>query len=501
MLRKSIPFALAMLVFAAACAPSAHDEGSIETVTLPSPDSPLVAVHLLFKVGSMHDPAGKQGLAALTGMMVGDAGTSEHTYSELIDLLYPMASDIEVDTDREITVISGVAHSETLADYTDLLTEAVLEPRFDERDLSRNKEQLMAYLTTTLRATNDELLGLEGIQQAIFNDHPYKNSSAGTVEGLESITVDDVKSFYQQHYTQANLMLGVGGGYSEDYLASLKKTLSALPAGEASDSVTLPEPTPVEGRQFTLIEKETDSVGIHFGHALPINRSNPDYYPLMVANSYLGEHRTFHGRLMQQLRGKRGLNYGDYSYIEYWHLPPLTTTPSPGYPRNQQYFSVWVRPVVPTTAHFALRDAIYEVDRLLERGLTQEEFELTRDFLINYSKLWAQTLSDRLAVLMDSMYYRMSYYIDEIEIRLNGLSVEDVNAAVKKYLQTDDFHAVMVTNNAAAAKAYLEADQPSPMQYNSDPDPEVIEDDKTIQAIAVNPASIEIIPVAEMFQR
>src|SRR5205814_9539815 len=47
-----------------------------------------------------------------------------------------------------------------------------------------------------------------------------------------------------------------------------------------------------------------------------VTRSDDDYYALAVANSYLGEHRTFNGKLMQDLRGKRGLNYGDYSYIE-----------------------------------------------------------------------------------------------------------------------------------------------------------------------------------------
>ena len=127
MLRKTYPFALALVVLVAACAPSAEEVTSnIEVVTLPSPDSPLIPVRLMFKVGSIHDPVGKEGLAALTGMMVGEAGTELHTYSELIDLLYPMASSIEVDTDREVTVISGVAHRETIDDYTALLTEAVL---------------------------------------------------------------------------------------------------------------------------------------------------------------------------------------------------------------------------------------------------------------------------------------------------------------------------------------------------------------------------------------
>ena len=502
MSRKFTPFVLALAVLAAACAPTGEEAASnIQTVTLPSPDSPLVPVRLMFKVGSIHDPAGKEGLAALTGMMIGDAGTQKHTYSELIDALYPMASTIDVSTDREVTVISGVAHRETLDDYTALLAEAILEPAFDDSDFSRNKELLMSYLTTTMRATNDEYLGLEAIQQVIFDGHPYQQSPAGTVEGLENITLDDVEAFYNQHYTQANLMLGVAGGYPDDYVASLTSTLSALPEGETTGLMELPTPAAVEGRNFTLVDKETDSVGIHLGYHIPINRSDPDYYPLMVANSYLGEHRTFHGRLMQQLRGKRGLNYGDYSYIEYWDNPPFTSNPAPNYPRRDQYFSVWVRPVVPSTAHFALRDAMYEVDRLIENGMTEEEFELTREFVTNYSKLWARTLSNRLGFLMDSEFYGMPYYIDEIDSKLANMTVDDVNAAINKYLQTDNFHAVMVTNNATDVQAYLEADESSPMVYNTDPDPDVVADDPVIDAIKVAPDSITIVPIEEMFQK
>lgn len=502
MVRKTLSFVLPAALLFGACAPSQPEVASrIDVVELPSPESPLIPVRLMFKVGSIHDPAGKAGLAALTALMVAEAGTQQRSYSELIDALYPMAAQIDVETDRETTVIAGVAHRETLADYTALLTEVVLQPAFGESDFTRNKEQLMSYLTTTLRATNDELLGLEAMQQVIFAGHPYQHSPAGTVAGLESITVDDVKAFYNEHYTQANLMLGVGGGYPADFVANLTQALSALPAGQEGGLMELPTPTPVEGRQFTLIDKQTDSVGIHFGYHLALNRADPDYYPLMVANSYLGEHRTFHGRLMQQLRGKRGLNYGDYSYIEHWHLPPFTSNPSPNYPRRDQYFSVWVRPVVPNTAHFALRDAIYEVDRLIDKGMTQEEFELTRDFVTNYSKLWARTLENRLAFLMDSEFYGMPYYIDEIDSRLAELTVEEVNAAIRKYLQTDRFHAVLVTNDAAAVQAYLEAGEPSPMQYNTEPEAEVIEDDKTISALEVKPASFTIIAVDDMFQR
>ncbi len=470
-----------------------------EVLELPSPGSPLVAVRLLFKVGSIDDPPGKEGLAALTGAMVADAGTAQRSYAELIEALYPMAASLEVNTDREVTVIGGEVHREVLADYTRLLTEAVLSPGFAESDFTRHKQQLETYLTTTLRATNDELLGLEALQQVLFAGHPYEHAPAGTVAGLAAINLEDVRAFYRQHFTQAKLVLGVAGGYGEDYVAGLTAALAGLPAGEAAGGPPPQAPT-VSGRRFTLIEKPADSVGIHFGFPLALTRADADYYPLMVANSFLGEHRTFHGRLMQQLRGERGLNYGDYSYIEYYESPPFTNNPTPGVPRRRQYFSVWIRPVQRQTAHFALRAGLYEVDRLIERGLTAEEFEATREFLVNYSKLWAQTLSDRLGFLMDSHVLGMPYWIDEIEKRLAALTVEEVNAAVRKHLSTESYAAVIVTDDAAAFQAALEADAPSPMTYNSEKSAAILAADEEIEKRPVRPTEVRIVPVAEMFE-
>jgi zinc protease len=471
----------------------------IEVVALPSAGSPLVAVRLQFNAGSIYDPPGKEGLAALTGMMIGQAGTRKHSYSELLEALYPMAAAIDVDTDREVATVEGLVHRDKLADYTALLEEALLQPAFSQADFDRNKQQLISLITSSLRS-NDEMLGLEILQEEIFRGTPYAHASVGTLEGLGRITLDDVKRFYQDRYTQGSLMLGVAGGYPGDYVARLEKDLSALPKGEKG-RMTLPPAPRVEGRDFTLVDKETGSVGINLGFPLPVTRADADYYPLMVANSFLGEHRTQHGRLMNQLRVRRGLNYGDYSYIEFRQAPPFTTTPLPGVPRRQQYFSVWIRPVVPSDAQFALRAALYEVRRLHDQGMTQQEFETTRDFLLNYSKLWAQSLPNRLGFQMDSRFYGMPYYIDEIDRRLKGMKLEEVNAAIKKYLGTDNYEAVLVTANAQGLKDTLQKDEPSPKTYNSQAPADVLEADKTIQVLKVQPTRIDILPVAQTFQK
>jgi len=487
----------------AAAAPPAAAGGPAdapEIVALPSPSSPLVAIRLLFRAGSIDDPPGKEGLAGLTALMVAEASTAKRPYSQLLEDLYPLAAEIGSDTDREVTVFSGTVARAALDTYTGLLEEALLTPAFSESDFRRNQQQLLSYLTNTLRASNDELLGLEALQQRIFAGHPYGHAPAGTVAGLGSITLDDVRQFYRRHYTRANLMIGVAGGYPEGFPARLARDLGSLPAG-SREARTLPPPAPPAGRHITLIDKETASVGVHFGFPLPITRKDADFYPLMVANSFLGEHRTFNGLLMVQLRQIRGLNYGDYSYIEYWHNPPFTYHPPPNVPRQRQYFSVWVRPVVPADAHFALRAALYEVRQVQAHGLTPEQFELTRNFLLNYSKLWVQDLSSRLGYQMDSRYYGMPYFIDEIQSRLAHVTAEDVNRAARKYLSTDAFDAVLVTANAAKLAEALKQDQPSPKQYNSQVAPDVLETDKQIGTLAIKPTAVDVVPVDQVFQK
>jgi zinc protease len=479
--------------------PKVKEDSAIRLVTLPSASSPLVSIRLMFDAGSMYDPAGKEGLAALTALMVGQSGTRKRSYRELTEALYPMAATIGTNTDREVTVFAGTVDRETLADYTALLAEAVLTPGFAAADFTRNKEQLLGALAA-LKSGSDELLGLEALQDVVFAGHPYGHPPEGTVTGLQSLTLDDVKRFYHLHYTRAALMLGVAGGYPKAYVGELERALSALPPGVPGRK-PLPPPPPTQGRRLTLIQKQTGAVGIHFGYALPVNRTSPDYFPLLVANSYLGEHRTFFGRLMDQLRKERGLNYGDYSYVEFWPNPPSTDSPAPNVARREQYFSVWIRPVVPGDAQFALRAGLYEVERLRDQGMKKEDFELARDFLLHHSKLWVQTLSDRLGFHMDSAWYGTPYFIDELEARLKKMTVDDVNRAAKKYLQTENYQAVLITADAAKLKEALQSDQPSPKKYNSPVKPEVLETDKTIQALPVKPTVIAVVPVEEVFQK
>ena len=111
------------------------------------------------------------------------------------------------------------------------------------------------------------------------------------------------------------------------------------------------------------------------------------------------------GVLYDRMREKRGLNYGDYAYIEYFPRGMFLMEPQPNLARHQQIFQIWIRPVEPPTAKFALRLALFELDKLNKNGLTQEAFERTREFLGKYVNVLTRTKRAELGYAIDSLFY------------------------------------------------------------------------------------------------
>src|SRR5207247_7980097 len=110
-------------------------------------------------------------------------------------------------------------------------------------------------------------------------------------------------------------------------------------------------------------------------HPSQLSRRHPDYAAMVVAMSAFGEHRQFNGRLMHDLRALRGLNYGDYAYVESFVQEGWGTFVEPNIARSHQLFSIWLRPVEHKNRLFAIRAALWEVERLARDGLTDEEVE------------------------------------------------------------------------------------------------------------------------------
>jgi zinc protease len=475
---------------------------SPQVVELPSANSPLISFRIFLHAGSINDPKGKEGLNALTALMIGQGGTKDMTYKQIVDMLYPWAASISPQSDKEVTVFIANIHRDNVQKFYRIFANLLLQPRFDESDFKRNKDELLNYLQNTLRFNDDENLGKQSLEAMLYANHPYGHTPEGTVEGLQSITLDDVKTYYKKVYTRDNITLGIAGGYTPDFVRGMKTDFAKLPAGKAAP-VALTSPAPIKDLQIDVVKKENRATAVSFGCPVDVTRADKDFYALMVASSYLGEHRTQNGVLFNYLRGLRGLNYGDYAYIENFIQDGGSTFPVPNIPRRQQFFSVWIRPVEPQNAHFALRAALYQVQQLVQRGLTQEQFEQQRKFLLNYSKLWNQTLSRRLGTMLDSKFYEIDYFPDRLERELKALKVEDVNAAIKKHLQDKNFDVAIIARDAEPLKMALAENQSSPIKYAGPVSGEVLSDDKVLVVLKlnVNLDKLRIVPAGELFEK
>jgi zinc protease len=94
-----------------------------------------------------------------------------------------------------------------------------------------------------------------------------------------------------------------------------------------------------------IVEKPGPSTAISLGYPIDLHRGSREFYALWIANSWLGEHRNSSSHLYKVIREKRGMNYGDYSYIEAFPQGGFRTMPPTGVGRRQQMFEVWIRPV------------------------------------------------------------------------------------------------------------------------------------------------------------
>jgi zinc protease len=223
---------------------------------------------------------------------------------------------------------------------------------------------------------------------------------------------------------------------------------------------------------------------------------------LKLAQTYFGQHRSSIGRLFQSLREARGLNYGDYAYIEYFPRGMFQMQADANLARQQQIFQIWIRPVPPEQAMFALRAAVYEYDKLVSDGLTAEAFEQTREFLLKYVNVLVETQSASLGYDLDSKFYDIPKYAEYLKAGLAKLTVEKVNEAIKHHLKSNKMRVVIVTRNADELKESIASGKPSPITYNSPKSDAILAEDKIIQdySIPTKEEWIKVLPVEQVFR-
>jgi zinc protease len=441
-------------------------------------------------------------LSALTAAMVTRGGSRTLTIDQIDAALYPIAGTFSARADKEMTSLTGVIHRDNWQRFLGVALSQLIDNGWRPEDFERVKTRQMNALVQDLRSSNEEELGRERLQANVFRGTPYGHVALGTVAGLRAITLEDVKTFARTMYTRANMTVGVSGDASDGMVRDLTEWLRALPQGPAAPRVAVEAHRP-SGVDVEILEKDTRAVALSLGFPIDVTRSHPDFVALSVVRSWLGEHRLSSGQLYQRIREERGMNYGDYAYIEAFPRGMFQFFPDPNVARSRQLFEIWIRPVVPANAQMALRIALYELRKLTTNGLTKEQFEETRDYLMKNVYVMTARQDQQLGYALDSKWYGIPEFTGYMRAGLSKLTLDQVNAAIRRHLSADNMSIVIIAKDAHGLKQALAADAFSPITYDGAKDKALLDEDRVIGALKLGiPAShVTVTSIADVFAK
>lgn len=290
----------------------------VQQVTSPSglvawfvrdPTIPVVAVEISIGGGAIADPAGKEGLAVLaTDLLTEGAGPYDgQAFAARLE-----AGSISLNLNAGNDFIRGGFRSPSAkaAEAFRLLGLALAEPRFAAEDIDRVRQQHMSGLSREDR--DPRTLASRAWYSVAFPEHPYGRSTKGTAQSLAAVTRDDIVAFAKARLARDNLKIGVVGDIDAATVARLlDETFGALPAkSEPAEAKSTP---PAAAGDVMVIERPVPQSVVLFGQP-GIARSDPDFMAAFMLNQIVGG-GGFGSRLMDDIREKRGLTYGIYTYL------------------------------------------------------------------------------------------------------------------------------------------------------------------------------------------
>lgn len=520
MIQRSLIHTFFMLLLVGLSTPAAFAQEIIELQDL---SSNKVVIRFVYRNGSICDPEGKEGLTDLTASLMLEGGTNTLSSTEITRKTYPWAVRMFSSTDKETTTFGFEVLTRYLDQFYPILRDLLLSPGFGKEDFQRLLSNQQNYVDEVIRQSSDEELAKKWLEVKMFQDCRYAHLTSGTTSALKSMTLEDVREHYERCFTRDKMLIGIAGNYSAEFAEMIRKDFASLRTGLPFCEVGNAQMP--QGLQFSIIAKEgAMGSAISAGFPMELTRSSDEFVALMVANSWLGEHRKSYSRLYQKIREARSMNYGDYTYIEWYENGGSNMLPPPGTPRSLNYFSIWLRPVQTAAslrkqyeelkdvscghAPFALKMALREMDQLIQNGMTQEAFEETREFLKSYTKLYAQTPGRRLGYLLDSRFYGRENWLEEMNKILSGITLEEVNRAMLRHWQTKNMFVAIVTDpeEAKAIDNAVRSESKTPMMRYSNQmlkslNESILKEDEIVESYRLKTSSVEIIPADRPFRK
>jgi zinc protease len=384
---------------------------------------PMLDVQVDFAAGSMFDPAGQSGLAALTRAGL-DLGAGSRDETAIAEQMADIGANLggHADSDRASVALRTLSAQDKRDPALEILRSVLHTPRFDAAIFEREKARTIAGLKEAL--TRPDSIASKAFWAAMYPQHPYGRQA--TPESVAGLQRSDLVAFHSRYYNAANASITLVGDISRNEAEAIAESIAAgLPKGNAASLP--PAPKAVAGSVTKLPHPATQA---HIYIGLPaIERGHPDFFPLLVGNYTLGG-GGFVSRLMKEVRDQRGYAYSVYSYF----APLKQTGP----------FQIGLQ-TKRSQADDAIKVTRNVLESFLKDGPSADELAAAKANLTGSFPLRLDSnkkLLDNAAVI--GFYGLPLDYLDQFQARVQAVTVDDIKQAFSRRVRPADLITVTV---------------------------------------------------------
>jgi len=427
MIRFAVIFALtlflALPVRAAVDIQEVTSPGGIDAWLVESHEIPFVALEIRFRGGASLDAPDKRGaINLMTGLL--EEGAGEMDAQDFARARDALAASFGFDVGPDALSVSARMLTENRAEAVALLRQALLQPRFDDDAVERVRQQVLSGIRSD--ATDPDAIASDTFSRMAFGDHPYGSALEGTEDSVTALKRDDLVDAYHRVIARDRLVVSAVGDISADQLGALLDTLfDGLPETGA------PMPKDADfalSGGVTVVPFDTPQSVAVFGQE-GIKRDDPDFFAAYVMNEILGA-GGFESRLMKEVRVKRGLTYGVYSYLyQRDHAALVYGRVGSANDRIAEAISV-------------IRD---EWRRMAEEGATDEELEAAKTYLSGAYPLRFDGNRQIARILVGMQLDGLTPdYVATRNAKIEAVTLDDVRRVAGELLHPDKLHFVVV---------------------------------------------------------
>ncbi len=409
-------------------------QNGMKVYFVPAPQLPMLDLELVFAGGSARD-GDKAGVAMLTSSMLdkGADGMNADQIAEAFESVgaqFSSGSGMERSTVGLRTVTLPEEKQKAIKTWLTVLG----KPTFPEKDFKRIKKQALIGLQAEKQDPGS--IASKAFYQHLYGDHPYASPENGTEESIETITLDDLKNFYEKHYVAKNAILAIVGDIDRKEAEILAESLSTtLATGEKA--APIPPVEPLKEARTVRIDFPSSQSHVYIGQT-GNKRGDKDYFTLYLGNHVFGG-SGFTSRLMKEVRVKRGLSYSVYSYF----LPQRELGP---YLLGLQTKN--------NQADKAIEVARDELKTFLQQGPSEKELEQSKKNITGGFPLRTASNSDIVSYIAMIGFYGLPLdYLDTFSDTINNITRADIMDAWKRRVHPDKMLTIVVGKQEAGTTA------------------------------------------------